>query len=207
MFYAVVMGLRERNAERTRDHLIDVALELFFTQGYEQTTMEQVAERAEVSSTTLYRYFPTKDLLLLHQLPEFDWGETLRERPEDEPLNVSLAILLRDTLESMGGRPESARLHQLIDETPAARARLWDIVNQKRSNFEKAIAERTGRPSADIVVAMTARMMYQIYDVVFDQWWSSEQPTSLTKVLDKILASLNQQFILPASLHAVQAAV
>jgi AcrR family transcriptional regulator len=201
------MGLRERNAERTREHLIDVALELFFTQGYEQTTMEQVAERAEVSSTTLYRYFPTKDLLLLHQPPDFDWGEALAERPEDEPLNVSLSLLLRDTLESMSSRPESAQLHQLIDETPTARARLWDIVNQKRSNFEKAIAGRTGRPSDDIVVAMTARMMYQIYDVVFDQWWSSDQPTSLTKVLDEILLSLNQQFILPASLQAAESAI
>jgi AcrR family transcriptional regulator len=198
------MGLRERNAERTREHLIDTALELFFTQGYEQTTMEQVAERAEVSTTTLYRYFPTKDLLLLHQLPEFDWGEALRERPADEPLDVSLAVLLHDTLESVSGRPESARLHQLIDETPAARARLWDIVNEKRGSFETAIADRTGRPSVDVVVAMTARMMYQIYDVVFDFWWSSDQAASLTTVLDEILVSLHQHFALPAALEVTK---
>jgi AcrR family transcriptional regulator len=200
----LLMGLRERNAERTRIHLIDVALELFFTQGYEQTTMEQVAERAEVSSTTLYRYFPTKDLLLLNQLPEFDWGEALQERPVDEPLDVSLAVLLRDTLESQSSRPESAQLHQLIDETPAARARLWDVVNQKRNNFEKALADRTGRQADDIVVAMTARMMYQIYDVVFDQWWSSDQAGSLPMVLDDVLVSLHEQFILPASKGAAR---
>ena len=84
------MGLREQNAERTRAHVIDVAIQLFFTQGYEQTTMEQIAERADVGSTTLYRYFPTKDLLLLHQLSAFDWGPALRARPADEAIDVSL---------------------------------------------------------------------------------------------------------------------
>jgi AcrR family transcriptional regulator len=196
------MGLRERNAERTRQHLIDVALELFFTQGYEQTTMEQVAERAEVGSTTLYRYFPTKDLLLLHQLPEFDWGPALRERPVDEPVEISLALLLRDTLESLSLRPETGPLRELIDEIPAARARLWDIATRERSSLEIALAERTGRPSDDIVVTMTARTLYQIYEVVFEQWWSGDHSASPATLLDEILVSLHQRpIILPAPLE------
>ena len=195
------MGLRERNAERTREHLIDVALELFFTRGYEQTTMEQIAERAGVGSTTLYRYFPTKDLLLLHQLSAFDWGPALQERPAEEPLEVSLALLLRETLESVSSRPETGPLRQLIDKIPVARARLLDIATRELGDLQTALAERTGRPSNDIVVTMTARMMYQIYEIVFDQWWSGDHTASPTKLLDDVLTSLNQQqFILPASL-------
>jgi AcrR family transcriptional regulator len=199
----VNMGLRERNAERTREQIIDVALELFFTRGYEQTTMEQIAERAEVGSTTLYRYFPTKDLLLLHQLTAFDWGHALRERPTDEPIAVSLALVLRDTLDSSSRRPETGRLRQLIDEVPVARARLWDVAIQSRSSLEAALAERTGGRPDDLVVTMTARMMYQVYDIVFAQWSAGDHSVSATTILDDVLTSLNQQqLILPAPLKS-----
>ncbi len=197
------MGLRERNAERTREQIIDVALELFFTQGYEQTTMEQIAERAEVGSTTLYRYFPTKDLLLLHQLTAFDWGHSLRERPADEPISVSLALMLRDTLESSSRRPETGRLRQLIDEVPVARARLWDVAIQSRSSLEAALAERTGGQSDDLVVTMTARMMYQVYDIVFEQWSAGDHSVSPTTILNDVLTSLDQlHLFLPAPLES-----
>ncbi|MEY9853230.1 AcrR family transcriptional regulator [Leifsonia sp. EB41] len=196
------MGLRERNAERTRDHVIDVALELFFSQGYEQTTMEQIAERADVGSTTLYRYFPTKDLLLLTQFAAFDWGQALRERPADEPLGRSLALILQSTLESTSSRPETGRLRALIDQVPVARARLWDIATQSRGGLESALADRTGRPADDVAVTMTARMMYQIYEVAFDQWWAGDHSASAVDGLNRLLGSLNQgELILPSPLE------
>lgn len=202
------MGLREQNAERTRAHMIDVAIELFFTQGYEQTTMEQIAERADVGSTTLYRYFPTKDLLLLHQLSAFDWGPALRTRPADEAIDVSLGLLLRDTLKSVSGSPDSGRLRQIIDEIPAARARLLDIANRELGDLETALAERTGRSVDDFVVTFTARMMYQIYEIAFDQWRSGDHAASPTKILDEVFASLHERdFILPASLESTESSV
>jgi AcrR family transcriptional regulator len=200
------MGLREQNAERTRAHLIDVAIELFFTQGYEQTTMEQIAERADVGSTTLYRYFPTKDLLLLHLFSAFDWGSTLRTRPADEAVDVSLGLLLRDTLESLSGNPDTGRLRQLIDEIPVARARILDIAYREVHDLEIALAERTGSTADDVVVNFTARMMYQIWEMAFDQWWAGDHMASPTKVLDQILATLHEQhFILPATLETSSA--
>ena len=62
------MGLREVKAARTREHIVDVAIELFIAQGYDQTTMEQIAEKAEVAPSTLYRYFTSKDLLVAHRV-------------------------------------------------------------------------------------------------------------------------------------------
>jgi AcrR family transcriptional regulator len=200
------MGLREQNAERTRAHLIDVAIELFFTQGYEQTTMEQIAERADVGSTTLYRYFPSKDLLLLHLFSAFDWGGALRARPADEAVNLSLRLLLRDTLESLSGNPDTGRLRQLIDEIPVARARILDIAYRELRDLEMALAERTGRTADDFVVTFTARMMYQIWEIAFDRWWSGDHAASPMKVLDQILASLHERdFILPAYLESTEA--
>src|SRR5690606_3901671 len=89
--YHRAMGLRERKVERTRTALATAAIELFLAEGYEATTMEQIAERAELGSSTLYRHFPTKDLLLLDWfVRRFDLAAALRERPDDEPLPIAL---------------------------------------------------------------------------------------------------------------------
>ena len=57
--------LRERNRQRTFQRIIDAAFTLFRTLGYDQTTMDAIAEKAEVSRGTLFNYFPTKQALLM----------------------------------------------------------------------------------------------------------------------------------------------
>ena len=61
------VGLRETNAERTRQLIVDVAVDLFIEHGYD-TTMEQIAEQAGVGSSTLYR-FPRRSRLTLPRKP------------------------------------------------------------------------------------------------------------------------------------------
>ena len=73
--------LRERNKQRNFQRIIDAAFELFQTVGYHQTTMDAIAEKADVSRATLFNYFPTKQALLMplaHQL--------YRERVQPEVL-------------------------------------------------------------------------------------------------------------------------
>ncbi|MET0896328.1 MAG: TetR family transcriptional regulator [Mycobacterium sp.] len=57
-------GLRERKKLRTRSTLVDAAAELCLQQGYDNTTVEQIAAAAEVSPRTFSRYFPTKDAVI-----------------------------------------------------------------------------------------------------------------------------------------------
>ena len=57
--------LRERNKQRVLQRIQEAAFELFRTVGYEQTTMEEIAEKAETSRGTLFNYFPTKSSLWL----------------------------------------------------------------------------------------------------------------------------------------------
>ncbi len=59
------LPLRERNKQRVTQRIMDVAFALFRSNGYEQTTMEMIAEQAEVSRGTLFNYFPSKQALLL----------------------------------------------------------------------------------------------------------------------------------------------
>lgn len=69
-----VLPLRERNKQKVTERIIVAAMELFKTQGYEQTTMDDIANKAEISRGTLFNYFPSKDALLL------PWGEEILEK-------------------------------------------------------------------------------------------------------------------------------
>ncbi|BCL83675.1 TetR family transcriptional regulator [Ktedonobacteria bacterium brp13] len=59
------LPLRERNRQRNGQRIVDAAFALFHTTGYTQTTMDAIAEKAEVSRATLFNYFPTKQALLM----------------------------------------------------------------------------------------------------------------------------------------------
>jgi AcrR family transcriptional regulator len=76
-------GLRERKKQKTRDTIIKVALELFAERGYEQTTIAEIADAAEISPRTIFAYFPSKEDILFCDLPESQerLAQALRERP------------------------------------------------------------------------------------------------------------------------------
>lgn len=92
-------GLRARNRQRTRRALTEAALRLFVEQGFVATTVEQVAAEAGVSARTAFRYFPTKeDLVLREYEAEMEtWAAVLRRAPAGQPLlgalrDASLAV-------------------------------------------------------------------------------------------------------------------
>jgi AcrR family transcriptional regulator len=199
------VGLREVKAARTRDQIVDVAIELFVAQGYDHTTMEQIAEQAEVAPSTLYRYFPSKDLLLLDRLLVFtDLGSGLKSRPAGEPVGESLTVVIRDALESVVDDARHAALRRIIDETPAPRARLWDIAAEARGNLEAALAERMALALDDLRVKMAARIALQVFEIAAEGCWSGEHCESRADVLNDILTTLaDLELILPTPLDRI----
>jgi len=101
------VGRRERKKALTRERLITVARELFAEQGFPETTVQQITEAADVSERTFFRYFESKDdLLLLDLVAFFDRVELeLRARPmEEEPL----IALYRSVLASVRSRSDES---------------------------------------------------------------------------------------------------
>ena len=161
------MGLRERNAARTRDLILDTALPLFLEQGYEATTMEQIAERAQIGTSTLYRYFPTKDLLVLEPLGlHGQMAAELLARPADEDLDLALGHAVRALLTSPRGDAERLRQVQAVmEDAPSLQTRLLQEFANERTLLERAVAERLDLPEDDVFCVMTARMATTVLEL------------------------------------------
>ena len=173
------MGLRERNAERTRELILDTALPLFLEKGYEATTMEQVAEKAQIGTSTLYRYFGTKDLLALAPIAlHGQMAAELGRRPPEEPLDLALGHAIQALLETPRG--DTRRLQQVkavIDRTPTLQARLGEEFLRERTLLERAVADRLGRSPDDVFCVVTARLATVLLELAVDVAWSALDQT------------------------------
>ncbi|TMB71576.1 MAG: TetR family transcriptional regulator, partial [Chloroflexi bacterium] len=92
-------GLRERKKQKTRESIQRAALRLFVKQGYEETTIEQIAAAAEISPSTFFNYFPTKEDVVLFDAYDPMAIRMFLERPKDEPLNVVVRRVLEELAE------------------------------------------------------------------------------------------------------------
>jgi AcrR family transcriptional regulator len=152
------VGLRERKALHTRTWIADTALDVFEEHGYEGTTLEELAARAGVSVSTLHRYFPTKDSLLVDH-PSMEIGtlaRAFRSRPASEPVAQALgAALLAFLASSDGARDTVRRVRALIDQVPVARAKMWDSTHRETALLAEAVRERIGadRPAEESLLA------------------------------------------------------
>lgn len=126
----MVEGLRERKKQRTRETIVTVALELFAEHGYQQTTVADIAEAAEVSKGTVFAYFPTKeDIVFADTAPVCDdLLHQLRERPADR----SALDVLRSFMGEHVVAPDERRL---------LRERLIASDEQLRSHYRARLAE------------------------------------------------------------------
>jgi AcrR family transcriptional regulator len=165
------MGLREQRAQRTRSAILVAALDLFSQLGFDQTTMEQIAATSEVGIATLYRYFPTKDSILLDPLSQTRGvlAAQLSTRPDDEPIAEALGNALLAYLAAFDGDAERwLRLRDLLDRAPGPRAGLWDVLAQERTLLEEAIAARAGASADELWVGIAAHTAMMIAEMSLD---------------------------------------
>ena len=95
----VAGSLRERKKLKTRESIQREAMRLIQKQGYDKTTIEQIAAAVDVSPSTFFNYFPSKEDVVLYDAYDPIIGKLLLDRPADEPLSVAI----RHVLEEMGG--------------------------------------------------------------------------------------------------------
>jgi AcrR family transcriptional regulator len=153
-------GLRERKKLKTKEAIQREALRLFQEQGYEGTTIEQIAAAAEISPSTFFNYFPTKEDLVLFDRYDPIFESFMLALPPDEPLSRSI----EHALTMFAGAVEADRLTILVRarlglEVPEVRARFWGELEKAQNLFAGIIAKRTGRDAMDFEIRVLAMVL------------------------------------------------
>jgi AcrR family transcriptional regulator len=193
------VGLRETKAKKTRKRIVDEALQLFKRVGYEQSTMEAIAEAAEVSPSTLYRYFPSKDLILLGSMSGFnDFSAAFCRHAVNHPVEEALAEAILEWARWQDANSEEVLLvRSLIDQAPTARARLWDILYQQMRDLNARLAEKLRLPQDDLQVELSTRLtILTIIGTVADQWRASGGRSSSIDYAKQAMRMFEKQKVL-----------
>jgi AcrR family transcriptional regulator len=148
-----VGGLRERKKQKTKASIQREALRLFKKHGYEETTIEDIAAAAEISPSTFFNYFPTKEDVVIYDEYDPQIFAALATGIHDEPLAKSMETLIG----TLGGLFEADHdaiyeRAKLSLEVPELRARAWEEAEKARDLIGSIIAARTGHDAVELDV-------------------------------------------------------
>jgi AcrR family transcriptional regulator len=148
------LGLRERKKAKTRAAIQRHALRLFREQGYEATTVNQIAEAAEISPSTFFRYFPTKeDVVLYDAIDPVAFAAFEAQPPELSPIEA-LRRAMREVVAAMSAdeMEEQRQRGMLIFSVPELRLRMISEMMSAGQQFAALVARRVGRRADDVAV-------------------------------------------------------
>jgi AcrR family transcriptional regulator len=151
-------GLRERKKARTRAAIQDHALRLFRDHGYDATTIEQIAEAADVSPSTFFRYFPTKEAVVLYDPFDPRIADAVRAQPQELSAVEAIRRAMRATFAEI---PDDERDRQRVRESllrtvPELRVRMLDEFVRTMDPVAELVAARARRSADDTVVRTLA---------------------------------------------------
>jgi AcrR family transcriptional regulator len=179
------LGLRERKRQRTRETIARVALELFDRQGFQETTIAQIAEAADVSPRTVSGYFPRKEDLAFSDAEEnfaaFD--ARLRDRPAGETAIDALREFIRSVLQEGEPRASERRTRQrVIHADEGLRAHEHHSWARVQESLAAAIARDLGVPADDLEPRMAAAATLTVFELLGKHGDDAEPAEALAAV-------------------------
>jgi AcrR family transcriptional regulator len=194
-------GLRERKKAKTRRLLRQEALRLFVEQGYDNTTVEQICDAADISPSTFFRYFPTKEDVVLTDDP----GPLGEEPPAGPgPAEPSADDVVRATLHNLlvrrvGPDPDTtlARLG-LAARVPSLRGRMWQRQEEQVAHTAALLARRAGRDPDAYEVRVTAAVLTAVATETLMYWAEQSGEPGLPALFDRALTHLGGLRLGPA---------
>ncbi|MGP3918682.1 TetR family transcriptional regulator [Nonomuraea sp. NBC_00507] len=183
-------GLRERKKAKTRALIQKEALRLFREQGYAATTIEQIAEAAEVAPSTVFRYFSTKeDLVVVDQLPAV--MEALRAVPAGVGPVPAVRAAVRTALEDQTAEEfaDSLERERLVLTVPELWAASLENLTGMIGTVREILAAREGRDPGDPEIRDVAGA---IVGVLMALWfdWTKNQDMDVLAEFDRAMEHL-----------------
>lgn len=165
-------GLRDRKKERTRLAIQDAALGLFVEKGFEATTVDEIAERAEVSKATFFRYFATKGEVIFSQ-EGYHQGElrhAIVARPASEADLTAVSRAIRDEWVPAVDPGRFARQTRAAATSPLLRGLSSDLAVRWQASVAEALAERHGLATPDAHCRLVASVVFSALSLAVNGW-------------------------------------
>ncbi len=157
------MGLRERKKLQTAMRIYRTAVGLFAEKGFDNVSVQEIADAAEVSKMTVFNYFGTKEDLVFSPIEEHfgDLARAVRERPSGETAVDAVRrqflelVENRDPSVGLHSEPFARQVHRVVRETPVLMERAFLAAQKGTRDLAAALAEETG----DLTLATIAAAM------------------------------------------------
>ncbi|MCF3105597.1 TetR family transcriptional regulator [Streptomyces roseoverticillatus] len=188
------LGLRERKKIQTRQAIRRAAYRLFEQQGYDATPVDRIAEAADVSPSTVFRYFPTKEDIVLTDEYDPALEAAIRARPAEEPpveaIRQGVITSMRDILAR--DMTEFRQRARLMREVPALRRRAAEGMGESGIMLCGVLAERTGRAADDIELRIVVTAVFAAMNEALMYWDERGQTEDIVTLIERTLDVLGR---------------
>ena len=169
-------GLRERKKLRTRAAIQREAIRLFLEQGYDRTTVAEIAAAAEISESTFFNYFDSKADVVFRDDYDPEMAGALLHRPSDEPVLVAVRRMLTEFLIPLMERDRELILlrAKISLEVPELRGLQFDEIMKTEAMVRALIAARTGADPTDYRLRVFAGLFVGALYAAVQDWVESE---------------------------------
>lgn len=191
-------GLREQKILKAKAAIQECALLLFAKQGYVSTTVEQIAEVSEVSPSTFFRYFQTKEMVVMYDSLDDVIVEAFRTQPKNVPIIKALRNAISDVFRNLpkDKMQLEAQRAALIRTIPELQPYMYQEMVRNIDLFAEIIAERTGRKPDDLAVRNVAGATIGVGMAALLQAYKRPKEIDSITAFDDALAELEKGLLL-----------
>jgi AcrR family transcriptional regulator len=166
-------GLRERKKAQTREAIAEAARRLFLEHGFDDVTVADVAEAADLSEATVFNYFPTKEDLAFYRMEDFEEEMLHAVRDRQAGTSVvdafgSFVLAPRGFLKAGDTGVDPRAVTRLFTESPALLARERQIFDRYADRLVDLIAEERHTRADDLVPLVIARALTSLHRAMID---------------------------------------
>ena len=190
------LPLRTRTRLAVKAQVAEIALELFLSHGFEQTTIDQIAKAAGMSRATFFRYFPTKEDVVLVMAEDYarHARDALERRPDDEPVWTALRHALEPAVREQGKDAAAAlQTARAIIQSPSVRSRYQERYWQWRELLHPEVVRRIAPadlskadPGASALIASALSCL----DAAIETWVKCNGTLPLPQLLDQAMGAV-----------------
>ena len=196
LFFPAADGWRERKRQQTRERIAQTGLGMFVEKGFEETTLDAIAEAAGIARRTFFHYFDSKEALLFAYEGKADQGvrTALARMPGDMPPFEAMREALMAMVSEFGS-DEARTLNKLLRSTEALRARKQINYERQEQSLLSALRQKWPEPANILRLTLIAMIGIGVLRLAADAWSAADGARPLHDFLAEGFAELQDNLI------------